>query len=207
MLNFNILSSFINAGLINQLLFLLLVVISIFSWALILQKLQSIYNNLTLLKTLELALNSTSTLSLESYIFSRKNDYSEMLTFILSNYKSLSAENIKKNCYTLLAKKNYGLSYRVGYLAVISNSAPFIGLLGTVIGVVNSFQQIAKNSSTSLASIAPGISEALYATALGLFVAIPASVAFNIINMYLDNIETKEEQIIDKMIYILSIKT
>ena len=97
MLNFNLLSSFLNAGLINQFLFLLLIAISIMSWALIIQKAQIIYNNLQLLKRLELVLNSHSPSIIESYLFSKKNYYSEMIDFILNNYKSLSNEDIKKD--------------------------------------------------------------------------------------------------------------
>jgi len=67
----------------------------------------------------------------------------------------------------------------IGLLATTSSAAPFIGLLGTVIGIVNAFHQIGKMGSADLAFVAPAISEALVATALGLFVAIPSSVAFN----------------------------
>lgn len=67
----------------------------------------------------------------------------------------------------------------IGLLATTSSAAPFIGLLGTVIGIVNAFHQIGKMGSADLAFVAPAISEALVATALGLFVAIPSSMAFN----------------------------
>lgn len=65
------------------------------------------------------------------------------------------------------------------FLASVSSSAPFIGLLGTVVGIINSFQKIGISGDTSLATVAPGISEALIATALGLFAAIPALLAYN----------------------------
>ena len=73
-------------------------------------------------------------------------------------------ENIEKN---------------IGFLATVGSTAPFIGLFGTVWGIMNSFQSIALSKDTSLAVVAPGIAEALFATALGLFVAIPAVVAYN----------------------------
>ena len=68
------------------------------------------------------------------------------------------------------------------FLATIGSTAPFIGLFGTVWGIMNSFQSIAISRNTSLAIVAPGIAEALFATALGLLAAIPAVVAYNKIN-------------------------
>jgi biopolymer transport protein TolQ len=65
-------------------------------------------------------------------------------------------------------------------LAIIASSAPFIGLLGTVIGIMNSFRDIAARGETNLTVVAPGIAEALFATALGLFAAIPALIFYNI---------------------------
>ena len=68
---------------------------------------------------------------------------------------------------------------RLNVLATISSAAPFIGLFGTVLGIINSFQSIGTTGVTSLASVAPGISEALVATAAGLLAAIPALMAYN----------------------------
>lgn len=67
----------------------------------------------------------------------------------------------------------------LGFLATVGTSAPFIGLFGTVWGIMNSFQSIAMSKNTSLAVVAPGIAEALFATAIGLFAAIPAVIAYN----------------------------
>ena len=68
------------------------------------------------------------------------------------------------------------------FLATVGSTAPFIGLFGTVWGIMNSFQSIAISRNTSLAIVAPGIAEALFATALGLLAAIPAVVAYNKFN-------------------------
>ena len=67
----------------------------------------------------------------------------------------------------------------MGFLATVGSTAPFVGLFGTVWGIMNSFQSIAASKNTSLAVVAPGIAEALFATALGLVAAIPAVVAYN----------------------------
>jgi biopolymer transport protein TolQ len=68
---------------------------------------------------------------------------------------------------------------KLTFLATVGSTAPFIGLFGTVWGIMNSFQSIAISKNTSLAVVAPGIAEALFATALGLLAAIPAVVAYN----------------------------
>ena len=83
----------------------------------------------------------------------------------------VSADNQLKN-----VEKNFT------YLATIGSTAPFIGLFGTVWGIMNSFQSIAISRNTSLAIVAPGIAEALFATALGLLAAIPAVIAYNKFN-------------------------
>lgn len=71
------------------------------------------------------------------------------------------------------------LEKRLGFLATVASASPFVGLFGTVWGIMNSFQSIAASSSTNLAVVAPGIAEALFATALGLLAAIPATIAYN----------------------------
>jgi biopolymer transport protein TolQ len=71
------------------------------------------------------------------------------------------------------------LEHGLGFLATVGSAAPFIGLFGTVWGIMNSFTSIAVSKNTSLAVVAPGIAEALFATAIGLFAAIPAVIAYN----------------------------
>ena len=87
-----------------------------------------------------------------------------------------------------------GLESRIGFLATVGSTAPFVGLFGTVWGIMNSFQSIAMTRNTSLAVVAPGIAEALLATALGLVAAIPAVVAYNKLsgdlNRYAGRLET-----------------
>jgi biopolymer transport protein ExbB/biopolymer transport protein TolQ len=73
-----------------------------------------------------------------------------------------------------------------GYLATVSSTAPFVGLLGTVMGIVNSFETMASTGSGGLASVSAGIAEALVTTAIGLLVAIPALASFNYLNSWVD---------------------
>lgn len=96
------------------------------------------------------------------------------------------------------------LEGQVGYLATIGSSAPFVGLFGTVWGIMNSFQSIAQASDTSLAVVAPGIAEALLATALGLVAAIPAVVAYNKLSTDLGRYAGRVEDFTDEFAAILS---
>lgn len=83
------------------------------------------------------------------------------------------------------------LERHVSTLATIGSAAPFVGLLGTVWGIMNSFQSIAMTKNTTLAVVAPGIAEALFATALGLFAAIPAVIAYNKISTAVDGLSDR----------------
>ena len=89
------------------------------------------------------------------------------------------------------------------FLATVGSTAPFIGLFGTVWGIMNSFQSIAISRNTSLAIVAPGIAEALFATALGLLAAIPAVVAYNKFNTDSKNYFQKLENFSKRFISIV----
>ncbi|WP_066555393.1 protein TolQ [Croceicoccus bisphenolivorans] len=83
------------------------------------------------------------------------------------------------------------LAEKLNFLATVGSVAPFVGLFGTVWGIMNSFFQIGAQSNTSLAVVAPGISEALFATAIGLFAAIPAVIAYNRFSHRVNAFETR----------------
>ena len=90
-----------------------------------------------------------------------------------------SNEIVKRMMDVAIDKEIEGYEKNLTILATIGSVAPFVGLFGTVWGIMNSFQSIAISRNTSLAIVAPGIAEALFATALGLLAAIPAVVAYN----------------------------
>ena len=98
------------------------------------------------------------------------------------DFKKSFCENVKKEMEIVINKELTGLENGLNFLASVGSTAPFIGLFGTVWGIMNSFQSIAISRNTSLAIVAPGIAEALFATALGLLAAIPAVVAYNKFN-------------------------
>mgnify|MGYP006113251537 FL=1 len=187
--DFSLMSLFIRADFIVKSVILMLIGCSIYSWAIIIEKFR-------LFKKI----------NLESEIFEEKFWKSKSAeTFYNSlpvNLENPMALLFKDSMQTLLKAKNKSnLNERMGsmlevniekqmtslekgftFLATVGSTAPFIGLFGTVWGIMNSFQSIAISRNTSLAIVAPGIAEALFATALGLLAAIPAVVAYNKFN-------------------------
>ncbi len=111
---------------------------------------------------------------------------------------------IDKAMDVTLAREMDSLESRLGFLATIGSAAPFVGLFGTVIGIMTSFQAIAGSQQTSLAVVAPGIAEALLATAIGLVAAIPAVVAYNKLSSDAGKLGMRLEAFADEFSAILS---
>lgn len=103
-----------------------------------------------------------------------------------------------------LTREMERLEGRLGFLATIGSAGPFIGLFGTVVGIMTSFQAIAGSKSTNLAVVAPGIAEALLATAIGLLAAIPAVIAYNKLTSDAGKIGVRMEGFADEFSAILS---
>ena len=187
--DFSLMSLFIRADFIVKTVILMLIGCSVYSWAIIIEKFK-------LFKKI----------NIESEVFEEKFWKSKSAeTFYNSlpaNLENPTALLFKDSMQTLLkAKSKSNLNERMSsmlevniekqmvrvdkgftFLATVGSTAPFIGLFGTVWGIMNSFQSIAISRNTSLAIVAPGIAEALFATALGLLAAIPAVVAYNKFN-------------------------
>lgn len=98
-----------------------------------------------------------------------------------------------------IAQEADELAERLNFLATVGSVAPFVGLFGTVWGIMNSFFQIGQQESSSLAVVAPGISEALFATAIGLFAAIPAVIAYNRFSHSVDRYESRLQRFADRL--------
>ncbi|MGQ3211137.1 protein TolQ [Shinella sp.] len=103
-----------------------------------------------------------------------------------------------------LSRESETLEARLGSLATIGSAAPFVGLFGTVVGIMTSFQAIAGSKQTSLAVVAPGIAEALLATAIGLLAAIPAVIAYNKFSADAGKLTSRMEGFADEFSAILS---
>ena len=184
--DFSITSLFLRADFIVKSVIVILIASSVYSWAIIFDKFmmfrrinkdseefedkfwksksaETFYNNLP--ASVDDPMAQLFKTSMQTVIKSRsRSNLSEKLPGILET-------NIEKQMSAI--DKNYT------FLATVGSTAPFIGLFGTVWGIMNSFQSIAISRNTSLAIVAPGIAEALFATALGLLAAIPAVVAYN----------------------------
>lgn len=113
-------------------------------------------------------------------------------------------QRIEKAMDVTLAREGEKLESRLGSLATIGSAAPFIGLFGTVVGIMTSFQAIAGSQSTNLAVVAPGIAEALLATAIGLLAAIPATIGFNKLTGDVGKLTGRMEGFADEFSAILS---
>lgn len=113
-------------------------------------------------------------------------------------------ERVDKVMQVTINREMLGLESRLLFLATVGSVSPFIGLFGTVWGIMNSFQSIAISRDTNLAVVAPGIAEALFATALGLLAAIPAVVAYNRFSNQVGRFGTRLESFADEFSAILS---
>lgn len=109
-------------------------------------------------------------------------------------------ERVMKVAFTKQAEE---LENRIPMLATIGSSAPFIGLFGTVWGVMHAFSSLGEVQNATLSTVAPGISEALIATAIGLFAAIPASIAFNRLSVKADKVQTQYENFAEGFLTII----
>jgi biopolymer transport protein TolQ len=103
-----------------------------------------------------------------------------------------------------VAQETDRLAERLNFLATVGSAAPFVGLFGTVWGIMNSFFDIGAQQNSSLAVVAPGISEALFATAIGLFAAIPAVIAYNRFSHGVSALETQLHRFADRFHATLS---
>ena len=115
-----------------------------------------------------------------------------------SSYINSLKERMNRSMHVTFNKESESIEKNLTFLATAGSTAPFVGLFGTVWGIMNSFQSIAIAQNTNLAVVAPGIAEALFATALGLFVAIPAVVAYNKISSDLSKYFMSLETFIDQ---------
>ena len=122
--------------------------------------------------------------------------------------KALDRDGLRQRLATVMdstiAQESDRLAERLNFLATVGSVAPFVGLFGTVWGIMNSFFQIGAQQNSSLAVVAPGISEALFATAIGLFAAIPAVVAYNRFSHQVNLLEARLQRFADRFHAALS---
>ena len=194
----NFLEALLSANLIVQITFAILLILSVMSWAIVFQK-------RALFKNQEKENGPYGDIFLKTHSFeeihlhARSNETSSLSQIFLSGYnemqkifKARNSNDSKEGKTSLFGLDNVERALRKGvdneiaflesgltFLATVGSSSPFIGLFGTVFGIMDAFSQIAVMGSASLSVVAPGIAEALIATGLGLFVAIPATIFYN----------------------------
>ncbi len=188
-------SLLISANIVVKAVIVLLVAASVWCWAIIFEKLRRLRDVASRAEEFEETFWSGGSLDDLYDRMGKKADHPMAVLFssamrewrrsgsmVLAGRDTPSAgirERIGQVMRLTISREMEGLERYVGFLATVGATAPFIGLFGTVWGIMNSFQSIALSKNTSLAVVAPGIAEALFATAFGLIAAIPAVIAYN----------------------------
>jgi|TARA_B100000902_G_C27152778_1_gene834631 biopolymer transport protein TolQ len=187
--DFSLMSLFLRADFVVKSVIVILIACSIYSWAVIIEKFRlfkKISQSTELFET-----KFWNSKSAESFYNSLPANIDDPMALVFKDamqnlLKKRSKTDLNNRMTTLLEtgieKQISKISKGFTFLATVGSTAPFIGLFGTVWGIMNSFQSIAISRNTSLAIVAPGIAEALFATALGLLAAIPAVIAYNKFN-------------------------
>ena len=187
--DFSLVNLFIRADIIVKSVIIILIACSIYSWAVIIEKFRLFKKINETTEEFETKFwNSKSAESFYNNLPASTQDpmalvFKDAMQNLLKRKSKVDLNNrITAMLETGIEKQMSKISKGFTFLATVGSTAPFIGLFGTVWGIMNSFQSIAISRNTSLAIVAPGIAEALFATALGLLAAIPAVVAYNKFN-------------------------
>ena len=187
--DFSLVNLFIRADIVVKSVIIMLIACSIYSWAVIIEKyrlFKKIHQS-----TEEFEAKFWNSKSAETFYNNLPANIQDPMALIFKDamqnlLKRRSRTDLNNRMITMLEtgieKQISKITKGFTFLATVGSTAPFIGLFGTVWGIMNSFQSIAISRNTSLAIVAPGIAEALFATALGLLAAIPAVVAYNKFN-------------------------
>ena len=205
--DFSILKLFIRADVIVKSVIIILIASSIYSWAIIFDK-YKLFKNINK-SSEEFEEKFWKSKSAETFYNNLPSNVSDpmakifkscMQTVVKARSRSSLTDKLPVILETNIDKEMTKIEKNYTFLATVGSTAPFIGLFGTVWGIMNSFQSIAISRNTSLAIVAPGIAEALFATALGLLAAIPAVVAYNKFNSdskkYLQKLENFSKRFI-----------
>jgi biopolymer transport protein TolQ len=218
--NLSIMALFLHADIIVKAVALILVFASVWSWAIIFEKKATMGKLNRRANKFEDAFWSGEPLD-KLYQRIKKSPHDPMLkTFSAGmeewqntvsggvpdrdNLQASLRQRVERAMSVAISREMVRLERGMTFLATVGSTAPFIGLFGTVWGIMNSFNSIAHSNNTSLAVVAPGISEALFVTALGLVAAIPAVVAYNGYSSRLDKYAGRLDAFLSEFSAILS---
>ena len=207
---------FWQAGWVVKLVMLGLLAASVWTWAIIVDKLlafarmrsalnrfEEVFWSGQSLEELYRSLSERKTTGMGSIFVAAMREWKKSFEKGVKSPFGLQ-NRIDKAMDLALTREMERLEGRLGFLASVGSAAPFIGLFGTVVGIMTSFQAIAASGATNLAVVAPGIAEALLATALGLLAAIPATIAYNKLSSDAGKIGLRMEGFADEFSAILS---
>jgi len=208
--DFSLMSLFFRADIVVKSVIIILIVCSIYSWAVIIEKFR-------LFKKIDKSSEEFEdefwdSKSAENFYNNLPANTQDPMAIVFQDameslLKKKSKNNLSERMTTMLEvgieKQMNKIDKGFTFLATVGSTAPFIGLFGTVWGIMNSFQSIAISRNTSLAIVAPGIAEALFATALGLLAAIPAVVAYNKFNTDSEKYSQKLENFAKRFLTII----
>ena len=194
-IDFSMLSLFLRADFVVKSVIIILILASLYSWTIIVAKLIRIRQLKNLEKEFEEIFWSGNSFEdlYETLNFNKQDPKSKIFCAAISEWKKSKSDTLndspsninslkdrmQRSMIVTFNKESEIVEKNLTFLATAGSTAPFVGLFGTVWGIMNSFKSIAVAQNTNLSVVAPGIAEALFATALGLFVAIPAVVAYN----------------------------
>ena len=208
--DFSLLNLFLRADIVVKSVIIILILCSIYSWAVIIEKFRLFKKvNKSSEEFEEKFWNSKSA---ENFYNSLPTKVEDPMALVFQSameglLKKKSKTNLSERMTAMLEagveKQMTKIEKGFTFLATVGSTAPFIGLFGTVWGIMNSFQSIAISRNTSLAIVAPGIAEALFATALGLLAAIPAVIAYNKFNTDSQKYSQKLENFSKKFLTII----
>ncbi len=201
---------FMQADIVVKLVMLLLVAASIASWAIIFQKISLISKTKSSISNfLNLFWEGRGGKTMQEFYEDTKHNANNPLArvFVAGMYECFEkkgnrspASRAERALNNAASRELNVVEKNTGFLATVGSAAPFIGLFGTVWGIMNSFTSIAATNNTSLAVVAPGIAEALFATAIGLFAAIPAVIFYNKFSGEITKISDEVNDFVDELI-------
>ena len=207
---------FMQAGWVVKLVMLGLLAASVWTWAIIIDKLiayarmrvaldrfEQVFWSGQSLEELYRTLADRKTTGMGSIFVAAMREWKKSFEKGAKSPLGLQTR-IDKAMDLALTREMERLEARLGFLATIGSAAPFIGLFGTVVGIMTSFQAIAASKNTNLSVVAPGIAEALLATAIGLLAAIPAVIAYNKLSSDVTKLGSRMEGFADEFSAILS---
>lgn len=204
----NLLSLFLEASLVVKLVLIILLIISFVSWWFIIEKYitfkrvekdifefnKLFWNKIDLNEIFSKVSKKEKLVGVEQIFFAAFKEFKD------TKYKIVNFESIKKILEISISRNEEILSKRLSFLSTAASVSPYIGLFGTVWGIMNAFGGLSQLTQVSITVVAPGISEALIATALGLFAAIPALISYNWnlnkINIFINEYSNFSEELI-----------